>query len=80
LVVEIRDKIIKIYYWVLVIFIIYLVIEVIRKIFGGSLGNEQLIIALLVANLSYSFYLKESNNKIDKKLTGHIAWHKAKDT
>ena len=58
--------------WLLTIFIMYLIIELLRKIFGGSLGFEELVIGLLIANLGYSFY-------INSKLSGHIGWHKGKD-
>jgi len=58
--------------WLLTIFIMYLIIELLRKIFGGSLGFEELVIGLLIANLGYSFY-------INSKLSRHIGWHKGKD-
>ncbi len=63
----------KIFYWLLVLFIIYLIIELIRKILRGSLGFEELVIGLLIANLGYSFY-------INTKLSGHIGWHKGQDS
>jgi len=44
----------RVIYWILIIFLIYLIIEVIRKILGGSLGFEELVIGLLIANLGYS--------------------------
>ena len=61
-----------IFYWLLVVFMIYLIIELLRKIFGGSLGFEELVVGLLIANLGYSFY-------INAKLSEHIGWHKGKD-
>jgi len=48
-----------------------LVIELIRNIFGGSLGFEEMVIALLIANIGYSFY-------INSKLSEHIGFHKGK--
>ncbi|MBI2664776.1 hypothetical protein HYX10_05560 [Candidatus Woesearchaeota archaeon] len=53
-------------------FVIYLSFELVRRISGGSLGFEELAIALLIANLGYSFH-------ISSKLSGHIGWHKGKD-
>jgi len=50
-------------------FVIYLIIELIRKILGGSLGFEKLVIGLLIANLGYSFH-------ISNKLAEHLGWHK----
>jgi len=61
----------RILYWLLGVFILYLIIEVLRKIFGGSLGFEEIAIGLLIANVGYSFY-------INTKLSEHICWHKGK--
>ena len=62
----------KILYWLLIIFIIYLIIELIRKILGGSLGLEEIVIGLLISNLGYSFY-------INSKVSEHIGWHKGRE-
>ena len=62
----------KILYWLLALFIIYIIIELIRKLIGGSLGFEELVIGLLIANLGYSFY-------INTKISEHIGWHKGKN-
>ena len=62
----------KIFYWLLVLFILYLVVEVVRKILGGSLGFEEAMVALLVANLGLSF-------RMNSKLSGHLGWHKGKE-
>lgn len=77
--IDIQELIRKIAYTILLLFLIYVIIELIRKLAGGSLGFEELVIALLIANLGYSFYLKESINKIETKLSGHIGWHRGKD-
>lgn len=69
----------KTLYILFVLFLTYLIFEVLRKILGGSLGFEELVIALLIANLGYSFYLKESFNKIDTKIENHLGWHRGKD-
>lgn len=53
-------------------FLIYFGYELVRKLLGGSLGSKALIIGLLIANLGYSFHLKDSLNKIDSKISGHI--------
>ncbi len=62
----------KILYWILIIFMVYLIIELIRKILSGSLGFEELVIGLLIANLGYSFY-------INSKISEHLGWHKGKN-
>ena len=46
--------------------------------FGGSLGFEEIVIGLLIANLGYVFYLQRDMSKIDSKISGHIGWHKGK--
>lgn len=70
----------KIVYWIFLIFLVYLIYELSRKLFGKSLGFEELVIGLLIANLGYSFYLRESINKVDSKISGHIGWHKGKNS
>ncbi len=58
-------------FWLLGIFVIYLIYEILRKILGGSLATDAIVIGLLVANLGYSFY-------INSKLSEHLGWHKGK--
>lgn len=59
----------KIIFWLFGIFAIYMIIELIRKILGGSLGFEEIIVGLLLVNIGYSF-------KINSKLSEHLGWHK----
>lgn len=66
-------------YWIFVVFLGYLILELVRKLFGGSLGFEDLVIGLLIANLGYSFFLRESITKVDSKISGHIGWHKGQE-
>jgi len=54
------------------LFLVYLVFELIQKLLDGSLGFEELVIGLLVANLGYSYH-------INSKLSEHLGWHKGKD-
>jgi hypothetical protein len=78
-------------YFLFICFLIYLIYEIIRKLLGGSLGFEELIIAFLVANLGYSFHLnnemhrlsgnlKNDISKVDAKIGEHIGWHKGKES
>jgi len=62
----------KIIYWLFVLFLIYLAIEIIRNLLGGSLGFEELVIGLLIANLGYSF-------STNTKLSDHLGWHRGKE-
>ena len=84
--VKIKTILRKILYWLFFAFLIYVAYELLRKILGYSLDFEELVTILLVANIGYSFYhshtlikIKDSVNKIDKKLSGHIGWHKGKN-
>ena len=76
---EIQELLLKVLYWIFILFLAYLIFELLRKLLGGSLGFEELVIGLLIANLGYSFYLRESINKVDSKISGHIGWHKGKN-
>ena len=64
----------------LAIFVIYLIFEIIRKILGGSWGVQELIAALLVANLGYSFQINHRISSMDSKLSGHLGWHKGRES
>ena len=76
----------KVFSWLLGLFVIYLIIEVIRKILGGSLGYEALIVGLLVTNLGYTIGLHGKiiglHGKIadiKAQLSEHLGWHKGKE-
>ncbi len=56
-------------YWLLFLFLVYLIYELIRKLLGGSLTFESLVIGLLIANLGYSFYIKDAISKVDMKIS-----------
>ncbi len=66
-------------YWLLGIFAVYLAFEIIRKILGGSLRFEELVIGLLIANLGYVIALHSKVSEASSKLSGHLGWHKGKD-
>ncbi len=68
----------NLFYWLLGIFIIFLIVVLIQKILGGSLGFEEIVIGLLVANLGYSFYLQGSISRLNSKISEHLGWHKGK--
>ncbi len=72
-------KLDKLFYWAFCIFIVYLAFEIVRKLTGGSLGFEDLVIGLLIANLGYSFYLKESVSGLEKQISEHVGWHKGRE-
>ena len=74
----------RILYWSFVLFIIYIIFELIRKIFGGSLTVDSLIISLMTIILGVLFRMNntinKNLNKVDTKITRHIAWHKGTDS
>lgn len=70
---KINKLIRQVLYWIFVLFLVYLIYELVRKLLGGSLGFEEVIIGLLIANLGYSFQL-------NAKLSGHIGWHKGRNS
>ena len=49
-----------------------------RKILGGSLGFEEMVVGLLVANLGYVIALHGRISGVNAKLSEHIGWHKGK--
>ncbi len=58
---------------------VILIIQIIRAILGGTWEVEDIILALLIFNLTITFgiggYLISLNNKI----SGHLGWHKGKE-
>ena len=66
------------FYWLLVIFVAYLIVEIIRRIFGGSLGFEQVVIGLLIANLGYVINLHTKISEINASLSEHLGWHRGR--
>jgi len=62
------------------------IVQILRAIFGGTWDIENIILAIVIFNLTITFsisdYLMKLNNKIsnlDKKIHGHMEWHKGKD-
>jgi len=69
----------KLFSVLLMLFVLYLIIEIIRKILGGSLGFEELVIGLLIANLGYTLGLHTKLAHLQAKISEHIGWHKGKE-
>ena len=59
------------FYWLLVAFGAYLIFELVRKISGGSLSAEDLMIGLQIATLGFLYDLSSRFNE-------HMGWHKGK--
>ena len=62
---------------------IIVIIQILRILFGGSWSVEDVILALLILNLTLTFGMSyRLSNKIaivDRKLHGHIEWHRGTD-
>ena len=67
-----------------------LIVQILKAIFGGTWKVEDIILALLILNITLTFGIggwlinlnSQINNRIsdvDKKLHGHLEWHKAKE-
>ena len=69
---------VNIFQLIFIMFLIYLIFELLRKILWGSLGFEEMVVALLVANLAFSFQLSLKLNDINSKLSEHIGWIRGK--
>lgn len=62
---------------------IVLILELLKAIFGATWELEEIILALVIFNLTVTFgvggYLISLNNRISKvntKVEGHFGWHK----
>ncbi len=66
----------KVIYWLFIAFLIYIIFELIRKILGGSLGFEELVIALLVGNIGVSYKLYTRISDVNARVSEHLGWHK----
>lgn len=73
----------KVFRWGLLLFGVYIIFQILRKIFGGSWGFEDLVTALLVMNLgatfTTTFTLHSRMNKINARLSEHLGWHKGQE-
>ena len=65
---KITDKLVGSIKILFIIYILFLIYQIIRKELGGSWGFEELVIGLLIANLGYSFY---TNSRLQKHLGKH---------
>ena len=68
----------KLFYWLLGFFVLYLIYELLRKLLGGSLGFEELVVGLLVAMLGYVIALHGKISDINARLSEHLGWHQGK--
>jgi len=65
---KLKETIRKAIFWMFLLFLCYLIFELVNKILGGSLGFQELTIGLLLANLGFSFHLIRSIRKSELDL------------
>ncbi len=65
---------------------IIVIIQILRILFGGSWSVEEVILALMAVNItltlgmvSYLFRMNDRFANIDKKIHGHLEWHRGVD-
>ncbi|MBW2967252.1 hypothetical protein KY362_02080 [Candidatus Woesearchaeota archaeon] len=68
----------RILFYLWVAFAIYLIIELIKKILGGSLTTDNLVIGFLMGIVTMLFKVIMMIYEVDRKLTAHISWHKGR--
>lgn len=65
--------------WAMLAVFITLIFWLIRRIFEGNWGFQELIIAFLAANLGYSIKMSLQVSKLDSEISGHLGWHKGRE-
>lgn len=58
--------------WVLILFGIFMIYQILRNLLGGSWGTDGLMLGLMIANVGLLW-------KLSLKFEGHILWHKFSD-
>lgn len=62
--------------WILILFGLFIIYQLMGKIFGGSWQTEGLIISLLIFNIGVVWRLSMNIVKLNMKFEGHMRWHK----
>ncbi len=58
---------------------IILIIQIVRAILGGTWAVEDIILALLIFNLTITFGISGYLISLNNKISGHLGWHKGKE-
>jgi len=75
-IIETIENIAKIIFYIITIIVLY---QVTKAILGGTWKIEDLILALVILNLTVTFTLLTSIYNLKSKIDGHIEWHKGYD-
>ena len=66
------QNLMKLLYWLLGLFVVYIIIELLRKMFGGSLCFEELVSGLMIANLGYVIALHAKIGELKSIVSEHL--------
>lgn len=58
---------------------VIIIIQLLKSIFGGTWAIEDVILALVILNLTVTFGMVGYLISLSNKITGHIEWHKGRD-
>lgn len=75
-VIFVVEKFMRVLFYILAAILIY---QIIRYLFGGSWSIENLILGLVILNLTITFTLMALFYDVKGKLEGHIKWHEGFD-
>ncbi|MEK6878744.1 MAG: hypothetical protein AABY22_04005 [Nanoarchaeota archaeon] len=59
---------------------IIVIVQIIKLLFGGSWKIEDVILTLLVVNITLTFGVMGYLMKLNSVIHGHIEWHKGRDS
>ena len=62
-----------------IILLLIILYQLIKAIKGGTWAIEDIILALIIFNLTITITLLASFYKVKNKIDGHIEWHKGYD-
>ncbi len=71
--VDIINVVGKIIFYILAIILLY---QILRAILGGTWSTEDMIIALVIFNLTATLTLFGLIYKLNAKISDHIGWHR----
>lgn len=70
------EKFTRMLFYLLAIILVY---QIIRSLFGGTWEIEDLILGLVILNLTITFTLLSLFYDVKGKIEGHIKWHEGFD-
>jgi len=62
-----------------IILSVIIIIQLIKTLLGGSWDAQDIIVALVILNITISFMIMGHLNHLSKRIHGHIQWHRGRD-